>query len=112
MSAVLDRVRAGDEDPACEACGGILKSDTVSFGQPLVPEVIDRAMRASAEADCLLAVGSSLQVYPIASAVPTAKRAGASIVIVNAQPTAFDDISEVKITGSISEVLPVLCASA
>jgi NAD-dependent deacetylase len=108
MPAVLARVRAGEEDPPCLECGGILKSDTISFGQPLVPSVIDRAMRASAEADCLLAVGTSLQVYPIAAAVPAARSSGATIVIVNAQPTAFDDIADVLLKGSISDVLPAL----
>jgi NAD-dependent deacetylase len=63
------------------------------FGQALVPEVIDRAMRAAAEADILLAVGSTLQVYPVAGAVPRAKAAGARIVIINAEPTGFDDIA-------------------
>ena len=109
MQEVLERVRKGDEDPACETCGGILKSDTISFGQALVPHVIDRAMRASAEADCLLAIGSSLQVYPVAAAVPSAKAAGARVIIVNAQPTAFDDIADVKLTGPIGEALPYLC---
>jgi NAD-dependent deacetylase len=108
MQAVLARVRAGEADPPCRECGGILKSDTISFGQPLVPETIDRAMRAAAEADCLLAIGSSLQVYPIAAAVPAARAAGARIVIVNAEATAFDGIADVKLTGSISEVLPAL----
>jgi NAD-dependent deacetylase len=108
MLAVLDRVRAGEEDPPCLDCGGILKSDTVSFGQPLVPHVIDRAMRAAAEGDCLLAVGTSLQVYPIAAAVPAARSSGATIVIVNAQPTAFDEIADVLLNGSISDVLPAL----
>jgi NAD-dependent deacetylase len=108
MPAVLARVRAGEEDPPCLECGGILKSDTISFGQPLVPSVIDRAMRAAAEADCLLAVGTSLQVYPIAAAVPAARSSGATIVIVNAQPTAFDDIADVLLKGSISDVLPAL----
>jgi NAD-dependent deacetylase len=108
MLAVLERVRAGEEDPPCRTCGGILKSDTVSFGQPLVPHVIRRAMRAAAEADCLVAVGTSLQVYPIAAAVPAARSAGSALIIVNAQPTPFDQIADVTLEGSISEVLPAL----
>jgi NAD-dependent deacetylase len=108
MPQVLERVRAGEKDPPCERCGGILKSDTVSFGQPLVPHVIERAMLAASEADCLLAVGTSLQVYPIAAAVPAAKSAGASLIIVNAQPTAFDEIADVILPGSISDLLPAL----
>jgi NAD-dependent deacetylase len=108
MATALERVRAGEVDPPCEVCGGILKSDTISFGQPLVPAVIDRAMRAASEADVLLAIGSTLQVYPVAAAVPTAKARGATLVIVNAGPTPFDDIADVRITDSISDVLPRL----
>ena len=108
MAVVLDRVRAGEEDPPCRSCGGILKSDTVSFGQPLAPRVIDRATRAASEADCVIAVGTSLQVYPVAALVPAAKAAGASLIIVNAQPTPFDDIADVTLSDSISAVLPEL----
>jgi NAD-dependent deacetylase len=111
MQAVLDRVRAGEQDPACETCNGILKSDTISFGQQLVPQVIERAMRAAHETDCLLAVGTSLQVYPIAGAVPSAKSAGARVIIINAQPTPFDDIADIRLTGPIGEALPMLCGA-
>ena len=111
MQKVLDRVRAGEEDPACRDCGGILKSDTISFGQQLVPEVIDRAMRVSADADVFVAVGSTLQVYPVAGAVDIAKAAGARIVIVNAQPTPYDDAADAVLPGSISEVLPAILGS-
>jgi NAD-dependent deacetylase len=109
MERALARVRAGEADPPCRSCGGILKSATISFGQALVPEVIDRAMQAAGEADVLLAVGSSLQVYPIAGAVPLAKRAGARVVIVNAEPTPFDDLADAVFNDSISGVLPALC---
>lgn len=108
MQIVLERVRAGEADPPCERCGGILKSDTVSFGQPLVPAVIDRAMRAAADSVCVVAIGTTLQVYPVAAIVPAARASGASLIIVNAQPTAFDDIADVTLGGSISEVLPAL----
>jgi len=112
MQAVLDRVRAGDEDPACERCGGILKSATISFGQALVPKVIDRAMQAACEADLLLVVGSSLQVYPVAGLVPAAKEAGGRIVIVNAEPTPFDSIADAVIRGEIGQLLPPICGSS
>ena len=112
MEAALERVRAGDQDPRCEECGGILKSDTISFGQALVPEVIARAMRAAGQADVLLAVGTSLQVYPVAGAVPAARSAGAKVVIVNAQPTPFDDVADAVLSRSISEVLPRVCGGA
>ena len=109
MQAVLERVRAGEDDPECEACGGILKSDTISFGQALVPEVIDRAMTAAGEADCLVAVGTSLQVYPIAGIVPRARTAGARIIILNAQDTPFDELADVKLSGEIGDELPAVC---
>src|SRR5919106_697328 len=94
MPVVLDRVRAGEEDPPCLECGGILKSATISFGQQLVPEVIDRAFNAADEADLFLAIGSTLQVYPVAGTVARAKSAGARIVIINAEPTRFDDSAD------------------
>ena len=111
MQKALERVRAGEEDPPCRSCGGILKSATISFGQALVPEVIDGALRAAAEADLLLAVGSTLQVYPVAGAVPLARDAGAKIVIVNAEPTQFDGIAHAVFRDSISKVLPALVQS-
>ncbi|HZT77312.1 MAG TPA: Sir2 family NAD-dependent protein deacetylase [Vicinamibacterales bacterium] len=108
MPDVLARVRAGEADPACERCGGILKSATISFGQPLVPHVIDRALRAASVADVLLAIGTSLQVYPIAGAVPIAKSSGARVVIVNAEPTPFDEIADAVIREPIGDALPAL----
>ena len=109
MQKALDRVRAGEADPPCRVCGGILKSATISFGQALVPEVIDGAMRAAEEADLFLAIGTSLQVYPIAGTVPAARGAGAKIVIMNAEPTPFDDIADALFHDSISKVLPQIC---
>jgi NAD-dependent deacetylase len=111
MQRALDRVRAGEDDPPCRDCGGILKSATISFGQALVPEVIDAAMRAAEEADLFLAVGSTLQVYPVAGAVPLAQRSGAKIVIINAEPTQFDDIADAVFRDSIGNVLPTLCGA-
>jgi NAD-dependent deacetylase len=105
MQTALDRVRAGEADPPCRDCGGILKSATVSFGQPLVPEVIERAMRFAGEADVFFAIGSSLQVYPIASAVELASANGAKVVILNAEPTPFDGIADAIIREPIGVVL-------
>ena len=110
MEKALARVRAGEADPPCRSCGGILKSATISFGQQLVPEVIDRAMRAAAEADLFLSVGTSLQVYPIAGAAQIAKHAGARLVIINAEPTPFDDLADAVFNEPIGEVLPKLLA--
>jgi NAD-dependent protein deacetylase/lipoamidase len=109
MQPVLDRLRSGEEDPPCERCGGILKSATVSFGQPLVPEIIERAMRVAQDADLLLAIGSSLQVYPAAGLVPLAKEAGARVAIVNTAPTPFDQLADVVLRDPIGRVLPAIC---
>jgi NAD-dependent deacetylase len=110
MERALDRVRAGEDDPPCRSCGGILKSATISFGQNLVPEDLERAERAVNGCDLLLAVGSSLTVFPAAALVPLARAAGARIVIVNAEPTPYDDIADAVLRGSISEVLPAIVA--
>ena len=109
MEEALARVRAGEDDPHCLACGGILKSDTISFGQALVPEVIDRALTAAAEADLLIAIGTTLQVQPVASMVPIAARAGADVVIVNDQPTALDALADVVLRAPIGSALTAIC---
>jgi len=111
MQGTLDRVRAGEDDPPCLRCGGILKSATISFGQPLVPDVIGRAARAAAQSDLLLAVGTSLTVYPVAGLVTIAKDAGARIVIVNAEPTPFDAVADAVVRERIGEILPSICGA-
>jgi NAD-dependent deacetylase len=110
---VHERVRSGELDPACTvvsrdgtACGGILKSATISFGQNLVAEDLLRVEEAAASCDLLLAVGSTLGVFPAAGLVPTAVRHGAIVVIVNGGPTEMDALADVVVYGSISEVLP------
>ena len=111
MGEALERVRAGDPDPHCEACGGILKSTTISFGQALDPAVLARADEAARGADLLIAVGTTLGVHPAAGYLPVAKRAGAAVVIVNGEPTAMDHLADAVVRGSISEVLPALVAA-
>jgi NAD-dependent deacetylase len=106
MHETLARLRSGEDDPPCRSCGGVLKSDTISFGQNLVPEVIDRALQSAGEADCLVAVGTSLQVYPVAGAVPAASDAGARVVIVNAEPTPLEDIADAVIRAPSGATLP------
>jgi NAD-dependent deacetylase len=108
MQRALARVRAGEADPACRSCGGILKSATISFGQSLVARDLQRAEAAATSCDLLLAVGSTLSVFPIAGIVPIAKRAGARIVIVNAEPTEMDELADAVIRGPIGQILPGL----
>jgi len=108
MERALDRLRAGEDDPHCHSCGGILKSDTISFGQALDPVVLAAAEAAVADCDLLVAIGSTLTVYPAAGLVPLAKRTGASVIILNAQPTPFDDLADAVLRGPIGELLPAL----
>jgi len=111
MERALARVRAGEADPACRTCGGILKSATISFGQSLVRDDLLRAQAAAESCDLLLAVGSTLSVYPIAGVVPVAKDAGARVIIVNADATAMDHLADVVLRGLIGDVLPRLVAA-
>ena len=112
MTEALDRVRAGEDDPHCLVCVvGVLKSDTISFGQSLVPHVIDAAMRAADECDVLLAAGSTLTVFPAANVVPRAKSQGARVVIVNGEPTGMDRFADALLIGSLGDLLPALVGS-
>lgn len=110
MQRALDRVRNGEADPPCRSCGGMLKSATISFGQALVAQDLMRAEEAATACDLLLAVGSTLLVYPVAEVVPVARRHGARLVIVNGEPTAFDDLADVVVRADIAEALPLICA--
>lgn len=108
MPEALERVRAGDADPPCLVCGGILKSATVSFGQNLDPRALARAETAAAECDLFLAVGTSLTVYPVARLPERALAGSARLVIINAEPTPLDDRAHAVLRGSAGEVLTSL----
>jgi NAD-dependent deacetylase len=108
MRDALDRVEAGDDDPACVLCGGILKSATISFGQALDPTTLRRAVSSVADSDLLLTVGTSLQVHPVAGLVNLALGAHALVVIINAGPTPYDDDVHAVLREPIGEVLPAL----
>ena len=112
MERALERVRNGEADPPCRSCGGILKSATISFGQELVPEDIRAAQRAAEQCDVFLAIGTSLSVYPVAYLPQVALAAGARLVIVNEQPTPYDDAADAVFHSPIAEVLPTLATSA
>ena len=101
----FERLDGGDDDPACPQCGGLVKSATVSFGQMLVPGVVEEATRLARECDLLLAIGSSLQVYPAAGLPLEAVSSGAALAIVNDEPTPFDGHASVVVRGRAGEVL-------
>ncbi len=110
MADVLGRVEAGEDDPPCEKCGGIMKSATIMFGETLDPEVFKRAVSVAGGCDLFLAVGSTLVVEPAASLCGIAIDVGAAVVIVNRDPTSYDDIATAVIREPIGEVLPRLTA--
>jgi len=112
MERALDRVRAGEDDPPCRTCGGVLKSATVSFGQQLDRDDILRSEHAARTCDLVLAIGSTLSVWPAAGVVPTALDRGAPLVIVNLEPTEFDRYADVVLRASISDVLPAIVRGA
>jgi NAD-dependent deacetylase len=109
---VLARVDAGDPDPACPVCGGVLKTATVYFGEALDAEVVDAAAQAAADCDVFLAVGTSLGVHPAAGLVDVAAAAGARVVIVNAEPTPYDGLADLVVREPIGTALPALVAAA
>ena len=110
MQETLDRVRAGDPDPACLTCGGILKSATISFGENLVVDDLERSQQAAATCDLFLALGSSLGVYPAAALPEIAVRAGARLVVMNAEPTPFDGVADAVIREPLGRALTALTA--
>lgn len=107
---VLDRVRAGEGDPRCEECGGILKTGTVFFGEGLDQRDIERAQLAATVCDVFIAAGTSLQVYPVAWLPSIARGKGARVVIINNEPTPHDDEADVVIHGGVGEILPTITA--
>jgi NAD-dependent deacetylase len=109
---VLARVDAGEPDPTCPACGGVLKTATVYVGEALDADVIDAATRAAADCDVFLAVGTSLGVHPAAGLVDVAAASGARVVIVNAEPTPYDGLADLVVREPIGTALPALLAAA
>ncbi|MFG2617505.1 NAD-dependent deacetylase [Streptomyces sp. NPDC048507] len=110
LEEVLARVAAGEPDPSCTACGGILKTATVMFGERLDPEVLARAVAVAKGCQVFLAVGSTLQVQPAASLAGMAARAGARLIIVNAEETPYDSLADEVVREPIGTALPALLA--
>ena len=108
MAKALERVRAGEADPACRTCGGILKSATVSFGQSLVREDLERSYEAARACDVFLAIGSSLTVFPVAHLPQVALDSGAKLVILNGEPTPYDPMADAVMTAPLAASLPAI----
>jgi NAD-dependent deacetylase len=108
MRDQLVRVTEAVPDPACAVCGGIVKSATISFGQALDREVLGRAVDVARSCDVFVAVGSSLTVQPAAGLCRVAREAGARLVVVNGERTAYDDLADAVLRGRTEEILPRL----
>lgn len=105
----LDEVKAlfdaSDAAPACKRCNGMVKSATVSFGQSMPEDEMRRAQEATLACDLFIAIGSSLQVYPAAGFPIIAKRNGATLAILNREPTELDEIADIVINAEIGATL-------
>ncbi|MFF8227961.1 SIR2 family NAD-dependent protein deacylase [Streptomyces caelestis] len=108
MEDALARVDAGEDDPPCLECGGVLKSATVMFGERLDPVVLGEAVAISKACEVFVAVGTSLQVQPAAGLAGVAADHGARLIIVNAEPTPYDDRADEIVREPIGTALPEL----
>jgi NAD-dependent deacetylase len=104
------RLSAGEEDPRCDTCGGLLKPATVSFGQQLPRHVVDDAFALATSVELLLVLGSSLVVHPAAAIPDAAADAGARLVVINDEPTPVDGRADVVLRGPVEELLPQVVA--
>lgn len=107
---ILEWVEAGETDPRCPECGGLVKSDTIMFGEMLPDDEVRKAAIFLAICDAVLVVGSTVSVWPASDVVQRAAQQGKPIVIVNKGETDADAIAAVKIDGGLGEVLPDLVA--
>ncbi|CAM4479630.1 Sir2 family NAD-dependent protein deacetylase [Nocardia ninae] len=110
MAATLDRVAAGEVDPPCPDCGGVLKSATIMFGQQMDRRTMMKAMLTAQTSEIFLAIGSSLQVEPAASMCAIAVENGADLIIVNAEPTPYDSMATEIVREPIGTAVPRLVA--
>ena len=108
MAEALARVEAGETDPPCTVCGGILKAATVMFGERLDPRVLAEAMAITKASQVFIAVGTTLQVQPAASLAGIAVEHGARLVVVNAEPTPYDALAAETVREPIGTALPAL----
>ncbi|HEY8567436.1 MAG TPA: Sir2 family NAD-dependent protein deacetylase [Beijerinckiaceae bacterium] len=111
LSWVRRRFEETGDAPACEICGGPVKSATISFGQAMPEEAMRRAHDLARSCDLFLAIGSSLVVYPAAALPVAAVRAGVRLVILNREPTDHDGLADLVINAEIGPVLDGLMAS-
>ncbi|MEU9649719.1 Sir2 family NAD-dependent protein deacetylase [Streptomyces sp. NPDC048110] len=108
MAEAFARIDAGEDDPRCLECGGILKSATVMFGERLDPVVLGEAAAISKACQVFVAVGTSLRVEPAAALAGVAVEHGARLIVVNAEPTPYDALADEVVREPIGTALPGL----
>ena len=106
MEDMVTRVNAGEEDPRCPFCGGITRATVILFEEVLDTQVLEAAVDAAEDCDAIVAVGTTLSVYPVASLFPLAIQRGAYSVIVNDAPTGYDDDADEVFRGKLDDLLP------
>lgn len=112
LSEMVERIRAGDDDPRCPDCGGITRATVILFEEMLDREVLDASVALAERADLVIAIGTSLTVHPVAGLVPYAFGHEARVVIVNAQETPYDHLADAILRDPVEQVLPRLVAAA
>jgi NAD-dependent deacetylase len=108
---IQERLYAGEEEPSCEVCGGMLRAATILFGEPLPADALQRAIDLSKQCDLVLVIGTSLVVNPAAKMPQVAKQAGAKIAIINRTPTPLDGIADLIVTGEAGATLEAVAGS-
>jgi len=99
-----------DLPPRCPRCGGLLKSDTVSFGEPIPPDVLARCFEETDRSDCMIVAGTSATVYPAAQFPLTVRERGGTLIEVNLYETEITPLCEISLRGPSGEILPRLAA--
>jgi NAD-dependent deacetylase len=108
IQQVLSRLQQGDTDLRCEDCGGLLKPNTISFGQRLRQDDLERATLATERCDLFMALGSSLQVYPACGFVELASQLNKPVIIINRDPTPLDHLARYCFSATLGQILPIL----
>ena len=108
IAEIQQRLEAGDLDPRCGACNGLIKPDTVSFGQSMPAEAMDMAYQAAAGCDLLLMIGSSLEVQPANQFPLIAHQSGADLIFINRAATPYDYLATLRFSESAGQIMPLL----
>lgn len=108
IANIQERLEDGDLDPHCDQCDGLIKPDTISFGQSMPVHEMEAAYQAAASCDLLLMIGSSLEVQPANQFPMIAHQAGANLIFINRTPTPYDHIASISFTEGAGKVMKAI----